>query len=431
MKRLVKILDFILFFIFNLTIGLNPLTSLIISSIFLIGIYAFRTYDTETMNSLNETIIRVIAGNFVSIIGITLFHSILGYSISKVFLYNFIFNIILIPTIHKIEYMIYIKKAPEKRYLVIGRKNEIGHILDEISKKTHGKYKFVKYINPSAEKLIEILTDEFDFENNRILNTISTNKLNSIVVTDPKLENLVFDNIKELKRRGIKIEYLPNMSEKHLKRIPLEVFDRFNEYYRVTFENVRETPTKRILDMLISSVALVILSPFMLIIALMIFFEDKLPIIFTQERVGLHEESFKMHKFRNMKNRKNEEAKFATDEQDRVLKIGKIIRPIRLDETLQFYDILRGAMSFVGPRPEQVKFVEEYNEMLPQYYARHKLKTGLTGWAQIMYQYSATLEQTKVKLSYDLYYVKNRNILLDLQIILKTFEAVVWKRGAV
>jgi lipopolysaccharide/colanic/teichoic acid biosynthesis glycosyltransferase len=134
-----------------------------------------------------------------------------------------------------------------------------------------------------------------------------------------------------------------------------------------------------------------------------------------------------------MKNNTTEDssAKFATDEQDRILKTGKIIRQIRLDEILQFYDILKGDMSFVGPRPEQIKFVEEYNELIPFYWARHKLKPGLTGWAQIMYKYSSNLEEVKTKLSYDLYYVKNSNIFLDVNIVFKTIEAVFWKRGAV
>jgi len=112
-------------------------------------------------------------------------------------------------------------------------------------------------------------------------------------------------------------------------------------------------------------------------------------------------------------NTENNNAKFATDKQDRILKIGKIIRPIRLDEILQFYDILEGDISFVGPRPEQIKFVEEYNELIPFYWARHKLKPGLTGWAQIMYKYSSNLEEVKTKLSYDLYYVKNKDIFLN------------------
>ena len=106
------------------------------------------------------------------------------------------------------------------------------------------------------------------------------------------------------------------------------------------------------------------------------------------------------------------------------------MRPIRLDETVQFWDILRGEMSFIGPRPEQKEFVDEFKENIPYYNERHRLKPGLTGWAQIRFQYAANAEETRKKLSYDLYYIKNRSMLLDLRIILQTVEAVVLRRGA-
>ncbi|WP_206521857.1 sugar transferase, partial [Thermotoga sp. Ku-13t] len=107
-----------------------------------------------------------------------------------------------------------------------------------------------------------------------------------------------------------------------------------------------------------------------------------------------------------------------------------LIRPIRLDETLQFVNILKGDMSIVGPRPEQVPFVRDFEQMIPFYSYRHKVKPGLTGWAQIMYEYSSNFEEVKTKLPYDLWYVKNRSIFLDLRIILQTLEAVLWRRGA-
>jgi len=122
--------------------------------------------------------------------------------------------------------------------------------------------------------------------------------------------------------------------------------------------------------------------------------------------------------------------KYVIDEQHRITKLGRVIRPIRLDEIPQFYDILRGTMSFIGPRPEQPKFVEELSQKLPYYKLRHLLKPGLSGWAQINYQYAATTEEQSIKLSYDLYYIKNRNVLLDIQIILRTIETVVFRRGA-
>jgi len=285
--------------------------------------------------------------------------------------------------------------------------------------------RFVQYINPSPVTLEKLVSEGKSAKEH-------TAKIHGIVVADPKLEKEVKPQIERYKSEGLEIQYLPTVAEKYLKRIPIEVAQEFKEYYEVIFNNVKEYPAKRFIDILISSIALVILSPVILILSIIIRIEDGKPVVYKQERVGLNEEKFTMHKFRSMKNTPQEnDAKFATDEQDRILKIGKITRPIRLDEILQFYDILIGNMSFVGPRPEQIKFVEEYNELIPFYWARHKIKPGLTGWAQIMYKYSASLEEAKTKLSYDLYYVKNRDIFLDLNIIIKTIEAVLWKRGAV
>ncbi|WP_407701724.1 sugar transferase [Thermosipho ferrireducens] len=171
-------------------------------------------------------------------------------------------------------------------------------------------------------------------------------------------------------------------------------------------------------------------SPFMLITAIAIYLEDGRPIVFKQLRVGKNNKHFTLIKFRSMKKQKKDKAKFADQEQDRILKIGRIIRPLRIDESLQFINILKGDMSIVGPRPEQIPFARQFEKEIAFYSQRHHVKPSLTGWAQIMYKYASNTEEIKKKLSYDLWYVKNRNILLDLKIILQTIEAVFWKRGA-
>lgn len=427
MKKLtVQLIDIALILLMNIFfLHLSVPIAIISSLIIYLGIYSFRTYDTETMKSYTESLIKTTVGTLVSFIVILIIYFFLSKYFNRYFfLYNLLFTIIILPILHKIEYNIYEKHMPVKNYLVIGKKEEIGHIMQEISDKTLNKIQFTQYINPNPTTLEEII-------NQNALQT-KTPTLHGIVITDPKLEKTVKPQIEHYKKEGLEVQYLPNMVEKYLNRIPIEVAQKFKEYYEVIFNNVKEYPSKRFIDILISSIALAILSPVILILSIIILIEDGKPVVYKQQRIGLNEEKFTMHKFRSMKNRANQnEVKFATDEQDRILKIGKIIRPIRLDEILQFYDILIGKMSFVGPRPEQIQLVEEYNELIPFYWARHKLKPGLTGWAQIMYKYSASLEETKTKLSYDLYYVKNRDIFFDLNIIIKTIEAVIWRRGAV
>jgi exopolysaccharide biosynthesis polyprenyl glycosylphosphotransferase len=426
MKKLtVQLIDIALILLMNIFfLHLSVPIAIISSLIIYLGIYSFRVYDTQTMKSYTESLIKTTVGTLISFILILILYFFLNKYFNRYFfLYNLLFTIIILPILHKIEYKIYEKTMPVKNYLVIGRKEEIGHIMQEISEKTLNKIRFTQYINPNPTTLEEIIK-----QNGQTTSHI----IHGIVITDPQLEKTVKPQIQNYKEEGMDIEYLPNMAEKYLNRIPIEVAQKFKEYYEVIFNNVTEHPSKRFLDIIISSIALAILSPVILILSIIILIEDGKPVVYKQQRIGLKEEKFTMHKFRSMKNRANQnEVKFATDEQDRILKIGKIIRPIRLDEILQFYDILIGKMSFVGPRPEQIQLVEEYNELIPFYWARHKLKPGLTGWAQIMYKYSASLEETKMKLSYDLYYIKNRDIFLDLNIIIKTIEAVFWRRGAV
>ncbi|NUU99634.1 polyprenyl glycosylphosphotransferase [Marinitoga sp. 1154] len=440
MHRLPKILDLIIIFVVNILLfNYSWYISLIISVALFLGFYAFRIYDLETMKSLNESIIRLFAGFLLgSVILLFFYPFFLENNINRnTFINNLVLSIIFIPFFHKIEYILFEKHAKPKRYLVIGKKEEIGHILKEIQEKALNKLQFIDYINPSPIKLEELVNNGFSKKEetriNKIIRFTYKNypaKYDAIIITDPKLEERVKDKLEEYKTSGIEIEYLPNIAEKYLKRIPLEVIEKFKEYYSIIFEQEYESPGKRILDVIGSTTALVLFSPFMLITSILIYFEDGKPIIFKQKRVGKNENPFIMHKFRSMKNNNNSNPKFADQEKDRILKVGKLIRPVRIDETLQFLNILKGEMSIVGPRPEQIPFVNEFNKQIPFYYARHKVKPGLTGWAQIMFKYASNQEDTKIKLSYDLYYVKNRTTLFDLRIILQTIEAVFWKRGA-
>jgi lipopolysaccharide/colanic/teichoic acid biosynthesis glycosyltransferase len=147
----------------------------------------------------------------------------------------------------------------------------------------------------------------------------------------------------------------------------------------------------------------------------------------------MNNKKYNMHKFRSMKNATSKEKSpaFVTEEEARILNpIGRIIRKTRMDELPQFWDVLIGNMSIIGPRPEQPRFVEQFSDELPFYEYRHHVRPGITGWAQVNFSYAATLEETAKKLEYDLYYVKNWSMLLDLSIILKTIETMLGMRGA-
>ena len=321
------------------------------------------------------------------------------------------------------EYNIYEKYLPVRNYIVIGRKDEIGHIMDEISEKSMNKMRFVQYINPSPVTLEKAVSEGKSAKE-------QSAKIHGIIVADPELEKEVKPQIERYKAEGLEIQYLPTVAEKYLKRVPIEVIDKFREYYEVAFNNVTESATKRVLDIFVSSALLILYSPILLVVSICILIEDGRPIIFKQTRVGKDGKFFDMIKLRSMRKQQAGEAKFAGQEKDRVLKIGKVIRPVRIDEVLQVVNIFKGEMSLIGPRPEQIAFNRQFEAEIPYYGYRKKLAPGITGWAQVMYQYAETKEEMMTKLSYDLYYVKNQNLLFNLKIILLTIEAVVFRRGA-
>ena len=425
MKKLtVQLIDIALILLMNIFfLHLSVPIAIISSLIIYLGIYSFRVYDTQTMKSYTESLIKTTVGTLISFILILILYFFLSKYFNRYFfLSNLLFTILILPILHKIEYNIYEKSMPVKNYLVIGKKEEIGHIMQEISEKTLNKIRFTQYINPNPITLDEIIKQNDQQTKSQIIH--------GIVITDPELEKHVKPQLQHYKKEGMEIEYLPNMAEKYLKRIPIEVAQKFKEYYEVIFNNIQFSPAQQILDKFFGSLLLILFSPFMLIISISILIEDGRPIIYKQKRIGKNEKIFIINKFRSLKEAEINEYNPNEDIEKRVLKTGKVIRKFRLDELPQFLNIIKGDMSIVGPRPEMIEFHNLMSGQIPFYNYRLKLNPGITGWAQICYKHTSTLEDYIKKTEYDLYYIKNRNIFLDLQIMLKTLETMLGMKGA-
>lgn len=188
----------------------------------------------------------------------------------------------------------------------------------------------------------------------------------------------------------------------------------------------------RMLDFVVSLVLAILSLPAMLIVAAAIVIEDGFPVLYRQKRVGLGGRTFTLYKFRSMV--KDAEAggraQWASKDDPRVTKVGRIIRKLRFDELPQLFNVIRGDMSLVGPRPERPEFVERLSTMIPYYHERHCVKPGVTGWAQLCYPYGSSDQDAMEKLQYDLYYVKHRNLIFDLMVLLQTVEVILWGKGA-
>ena len=189
---------------------------------------------------------------------------------------------------------------------------------------------------------------------------------------------------------------------------------------------------KRFIDLVLSLVGLILLSPVLILIAILIKFDSKGPVLFSQERVGQNRKKYMIYKFRSMVADAEKESGpvWAANDDSRITRVGRFIRKWRADEIPQLWNVLKGDMSFVGPRPERKFFVEKLEDTIPYYGERFSVKPGISGWAQVSYGYGASVEDAIEKLNYDLFYIKNMSTLMDLMIVLRTIKIVLFGKGA-
>lgn len=229
---------------------------------------------------------------------------------------------------------------------------------------------------------------------------------------------------------GVPILHVASVDEFATSQVSLEYAnDGWLREFLAGFQHY--LPLKRALDLFVSIGSLPVVLPLCLIVGLAVKLDSKGPILFRQERVGKGGRRFFIVKFRSMNiDAEKHGAKFATADDDRITRVGRVIRRFRLDELPQIWNVLKGEMSIIGPRPEQVRFVDQFDQQIPLYHWRHQVKPGITGWAQINQGYAAGLDDAREKLKYDLYYVKHLSFRLDLLIIFQTLRILVTGYGA-
>ena len=256
-----------------------------------------------------------------------------------------------------------------------------------------------------------------------------------VIAMDDRRGNLPIRELLDCRLQGIEVIDLIEFLERETGKIRIDLVSPgwliFSEGFRKT--KFRQA-VKRLMDVTVSAIALVFFLPMLIIVALLIKLEDGLraPVLYRQLRVGHNGVPFNVLKFRSMVVDAEADGKavWATENDNRVTRVGRVIRKLRLDELPQIFNVLPGQMSIVGPRPERPEFVDKLSESIPYYAERHTVKPGVTGWAQLRYSYGASEEDAAEKLKYDLYYVKNHTMLLDLLIILQTVEVMLWSKGA-
>jgi sugar transferase (PEP-CTERM system associated) len=254
-----------------------------------------------------------------------------------------------------------------------------------------------------------------------------------VALTERRAGSMPLRQLLDCKLQGVKVYDINSHFEKRLGQIRIDYLnagwlifgDGFNQ-------GLARSAVKRLFDLVCASVLIVLAAPVMLLAALAIRLESHGPVLYRQQRVGMNGDSFTVIKFRSMRADAEQDGKprWATSGDDRITRVGQLIRLARIDELPQLYSVLKGDMSLVGPRPERPFFVEQLTQEIPFYAVRHSVKPGVTGWAQVRYQYGSTIEDSQEKLQYDLYYVKNHTLFLDLLILLETVRVVLTGKGA-
>ena len=326
-------------------------------------------------------------------------------------------------------------EALKRRVLVLGAGSRAALIPQTMRRRADRRgFSIVGFV-PQGDEQIAVSADRVIAYDVPLHVYAQQNQVNEIVVgPDERRGGLPMEELLECKQRGIFVTDLATFFERESGKVKLSLAEPSWLVFSTGFDaSPLRRLSKRTFDFLAASVVLLLSWPFMLLVALAIRIESSRgqPILYRQERVGERGHVFRLIKFRSMRTdaEKDGVARWASKSDDRVTRVGRVIRRMRLDELPQLWNVLRGDMSVIGPRPERPQFVSDLAGKIRYYNLRHCVKPGLTGWAQLRYPYGASAEDASEKLKYDLFYVKNHNLLLDLMILIQTVEVVLFGRG--
>lgn len=324
------------------------------------------------------------------------------------------------------------------RSLVLGAGNKASSITQRLRRRVDRRgFRIVGYVPLPTDSLLAV--DSASLVNpgqGSLLDYAKLNNVDEIVVAaDEKRRGLPIEELLECKLHGIDVIDLLSFFEREQGKLPLDILRPDWLIFSDGFERgAMRDISKRAFDMVASLCILAITWPFMLLAVLGIKLEDGLdaPVLYRQTRVGYLGKPFEVLKFRSMTVNAESAgvAQWATKNDSRVTRVGQFIRKTRIDELPQILNVLSGDMSFVGPRPERPHFVEQLSDIIPYYRERHAVKPGITGWAQVCYPYGASTQDSVQKQEFDLFYIKNHTIFLDILILCQTAEVVLFGKGA-
>lgn len=402
----------LLTFIVNTNIGFKNLVVLVIaltiyyvSNVFNMRGTKYKTYDI--MLAISTNIFMMIFSVFSGVFRIN--EALIMFGTTALFQIVF-------------KYIVLVGLVEKLKIIFIGQ-NEYTNTLKENLKKSD-EYNLMAVFNEHSQDLTEIINIEYNLMKPDII----------VDFTDSLLkDHKLVEQLLKYKLQGLQYYHYIDFYEVFERKLPVAHLDQKwfleNSGFEI-YHNNFNLKLKRLFDIAFSLIIGIIVLPIIAISAVIVKLESKGPIFFIQERIGEGNLPFKIIKFRSMTTDAEKDGpQWATKNDNRVTKWGKIMRATRIDELPQLWNVIRGEMSFVGPRPEREFFIQQLEQEMPYYNLRHTVKPGLTGWAQVMYPYGASVEDAYNKLQYDLYYIKHNNTIFDIMVILKTINIVVFGKG--
>jgi sugar transferase (PEP-CTERM system associated) len=411
----------------------KPEEMIVFILVLLFSSHLLEIYDSNKTTGKKELLVRI----FIAVTASFILMSVIYYLFPAVMIGRglLVLSLFIFGSLQSLWHIVYRWYANipglAKRVLVLGT-GPLAEKIGVLITSTNHNHLLGGYINYSSEAA-HVPLHSIVGNGGGLVDTVRKEKAKKIVISLSERRGCL--PIKELlacKLSGVEVVDAPSFYEELTGKLLIEDikpswFVLSDGFRKTNFRSV----SKRIFDSLFAAVCLIITVLFMPIIALLIKLDSRGPVFFKQIRTGEGGKEFLIYKFRTMRQDAESEtgAVWAQENDTRVTRIGRMLRKSRLDELPQLFNVLKGDMSFIGPRPERPEMIKELEEMIPYYSERHSVKPGITGWAQVKYSYGASVEDAMEKLKYDLFYVKHNSLFLDLLIMLETVKVVLFGRG--
>ena len=391
-------------------------------------------YGADSLRSMRFAAARLLVAISLGIIGITFVDFIMAAESfwRSTLAYTMLTSIALLVLNRVVVGGILGASAFRRRVLVLGAGMRSDR-LRKLSERPESGFVIVGYVAMTeAQPVVEEAISRSAIHNlKRFVENLGVSEV--VLALEERRNALPLSDLLRIKTAGVNVNDFSSFIERETGRIDLDTVNPSWLIFSDGFSSGRaiSSAAKRLFDVFVSALLLMLTGPVIVLFALLVKLDSRGPAFFRQTRVGLYREHFSVIKLRSMRtDAEANGAQWAQKDDPRVTRLGKFIRKVRIDELPQAWAVLKGEMSFVGPRPERPEFVADLEQQMPYYAERHMVKPGITGWAQINYPYGASIEDSRHKLEYDLYYAKNYTPFLDLLILLQTLRVVLWPEGA-